>query len=806
METLVQDVRYAVRGILRKPGFAVVATITLALGIGANAAIFSVIDAVLLRPLPYPEPDRIVKLWELEPEGQQRNVDYNFSPANFFDVRDQNESFEQVAYYGRGAVSLTGAGDPQRLTVAWTSANFLEVVGVEPLVGRGFAPGEDQPGSDRMVLLSEGFWRRHFGGDSSVVGQPIRFDGESFTVIGVLPGYVEFPETVDAWVSLGIDPETASKRAVHFLGVAARLRSGVTLEEARAEMSALAGRLEREYPQTNAGRGFNVETAQEHAVGDIRPALLTLLAAVGLVLLIACANVANLLLARATSRQKEIAVRAALGAGRGRLVRQFLTESVILSLLGSAAGVLIAVWGKDLLVALGPKEVARLSGTSLDHRVLLFTVGVSLLTGIVFGLVPALQASKPDLNDALKDGGRGGAGLARTRTRGALVVFEVAVSLVLLAGAGLLVRSFVRVLSVDPGFDPRNVLTMQLSLPESKYGEASQTAAFYQQLQERIAALPSVRYVGVVNSLPLSASGATAWMHVEGRPNPPDVEPPEVGYRVAGGDYFRVMGIPLLQGRAFSTQDSAEATPAALVNETLARAFWPGEDPLGRRFKLGPNPEGGSWITVVGVVGDVRHSDLESAPRPEAFLAHAQESWSSMTVVLKVDGDPSSLVAAVTDQVRSMDPDQPVFSVRTMEEVRAASVAGRRFSMALLAGFAGLALVMAAVGLYGVISYSVAQRTHEIGIRMALGAKAGDVLRLVVRQGLGLVGMGVAAGLVAAYALTRFLEGMLFGVSPTDPATFAGIAALLVGVALLASYVPARRAARVDPMVALRHE
>jgi putative ABC transport system permease protein len=802
-----QDARFGARVLLKRPGFAIMAVVTLALGVGATTAIFSVVDSVLLRPLPYREPDRIVRVWEEVREGRLGETDENVAPGNFVDIRDQVGAFEQVALFGLGEANLSSGGaEPERLEVVQCSPDLVSLLGVAPLAGRPFLPDETGERGEPAVMLSEGLWKRRFGADPSVVGETVELDGKRHAVVGVLPASVKFPAPVDLWVASAVPSDMVSERAVHFLGVAARLAPDATLGQARAELDGLAARLERDYPQTNEGRRFGVATAHDFAVRDVRPALLLLLAAVGLVLLIACANVANLLLVRTSARQAEIALRSALGAGRWRLARQLLTESLLLALAGGALGVLLAFAGLEALVALGPAELESLGDAAIDTRVLAFTLAVTLATGLVFGLAPALGSLGADVGDALKDGAKGAVGDAgRRRARSVLVVAEVAVSLVLLVAAGLLARSFVGVMSVEPGFDARGVVTAKLELSRSRYEDNVRVAELYRQLCERVAALPGVRSAGTVNYLPLAGDGATSWLHVEGRPTPADQEPPEVGYRVAGDDYFEALSVPVARGRDFSREDVAEGAPVALVNEELAREFFDG-DAVGRRIKLGPRPDEAPWTTVVGVVGSVRHYGLDARPRPEVYLPHAQDSWRHMAVVARTDGDTAALAGAIEEQVRALDPAEPVFAVRTMDEVIAASVAGRRFGMALLAAFAGLALVLAAVGLYSVVAYSAAQRTHEIGVRMALGARAVDVVAMVLRQGMALALAGVAAGLAAALAASRLLEGMVFGVSATDPTTFVAIAALLAAVALVASYVPARRAARVDPMTALRDE
>ena len=805
MNSLWQDVRYGVRMLAKRPVLTLITAAALALGIGANTAIFSVVDAVLLRPLPYPESDRIVRVFATD---LKRNIlKYPTSYPNFTDWRERGSVFEHMAAHASTGAAVTFGDTPESVEGVYASADLFPLLGVSPAVGRVFTREEERPGS-RVVVLSHALWQRRFGGDPSVVGRQFLFDGEGVTVLGVMPEGFKFPvdaEGAEYWAPF--DPESAGnkERGNNYLSVVARLKPGVSAAQAQGEMEAITARLQEEYQDRNAGRGANVVSMYEDVVGGVRPALYVLLAAVGFVLLIACANVANLLLARAAARQKEIAIRTALGASRWRVVRQMLTESLLLALIGGALGLLLALWGVDALSSLIPADIPRVKEIGLDARVLLFTLGVSVLTGVVFGLAPALQASKPDLNESLKDGSRGSTeGFGRNRLRSLLIVSEVALSLILLVGAGLLIRSFVELRGVKPGFDPRNVLTAGISLPTAKYGEASQQAAFHRQVLERVAALPGVKAVGSAEPLPFSGNGWQTSLKFPDRPPAPPGERLTSHTRVVTPDYFRAIGIPVLRGRVINDRDDENAPKAMVINETFANKYFPGEDPLGKRVT--PTVAPGFDAQVVGVVGDVKHRRLNEESAPEFYVSYLQAPQPFISLVVRAEGDPAALAGALRNTVLQVDPNQPLYSVKTMDELLSDSVARSRFQMLLLTIFASVALALAGVGLFGVMSYTVTQRTHEIGIRMALGARAGDILRMVVRQGMVLVGMGVALGLAGAFALTRFISTLLYGVSASDPLTFAGVSALLAAVALLACLVPARRATKVDPMVALRYE
>jgi putative ABC transport system permease protein len=808
--TLWQDLHYGLRMLLRNPAFAFVAVMTLALGIGANTAIFSVVNAVILRPLPYESPEQLVRVGGANLRTGRGMG--SFSPQDFYDWRERNTVFEQIAAYDGWSPGLTGTGEPERIEAARVSASFFSILRAKPQLGRAFLPGEDQPGNNMVVVLGHSLWQRRFGADPSVINSQITLNGASYTIVGVMPASFETPRFTrsilaepELWAPFApnLNDWTRGGRAVD--AAVARLKPGVTLEQAEAELKAIARQLEQQYPNTNAGQSISVASLHESLVGKSRTALLVLLVAVGFVLLIACANVANLLLARAAARQKEIAIRTALGAGRLRIIRQLLTESVLLATLGGALGLLSALWTTDLLIAGATDALPRLNGTAVDAHVLGFTLLVSLLTGIAFGSAPALQASRPDLNEMLKEGGRTSA-LGGARVRGLLIVAEVAVSLVLLIGAGLLIRSFLRLQEVTPGFNPEHVLALEMFLPGIKYPEDYQHIAFYEDVLKRTRALPGVEAAGVVSVLPVSDNYDRIGFSVEGEPPPPPGEGPDADRYMISSGYFQALAIPLQSGRQFNEQDgAADAQPVVIINETLARRYWQTSAlALGKRVRVGD--EGRPWRTVVGIVGDVKQYGLDTPSTMQVYLPHQQSPSQQMTLVVRAGGDPASQTAAVRNEIWAVDKDQPVYNIRTMEQVLAKSIAGRRFNMLLLGIFASVALLLAAVGIYGVISYSVTQRTHEIGIRMALGAQGRDVLRMVVGQGMILALIGVAIGVIASFALTRVMSSLLFGVSATDPLTFGGIALLLTVVAFLACFIPARKAAKVDPMVALRYE
>ena len=804
-----QDLRYGLRMLVKSPAFTSIAVLALALGIGANTAIFSVVNTVLLQPLPYKNPDQLMMVWE---DATHQGFPFNTpSPANFLDWQQQNTVFEGMAAMAQRSFNLTGAGEPERFDGRRVSANLFSLLGVQPVIGRAFLPDEDKPGS-RVVILSEGVWKRRFGGDPAILGRPISLDGDSYTVVGVMPGSVDMP-TIEGWrdqlwVPIAFDSDEASQRDSHYLEIVARLKPGVTQEKAQAEMTTIAKRLEQQYPESNTKIGIRLKALHDQKVGNIKPALLVLLGAVGFVLLIACANVANLLLARAAVRQKEIALRLAVGASRARLTRQFLTESVLLALIGGGFGLVLAFVGLRILKTFMPASISQAEAISIDPRALLFTGLISLVTGLIFGLAPATQASHFNLNDTLKEGGRdSGASRKGNRIRAVLVISEVAVSFILLIGAGLLINSFLNLLKLDPGYRAENLLTAKVMLPENKYPDTARRVAFFQELLRRVQALPGVESAAAGSNLPLTYHGDSMPIGVEGRPDPPPSQAPDVVYRTVSPGYFNTMGIRIVQGRDFNTQDRLDTPRTAVISEKMARHFWPGESPLGKRFKTGSTTAEGPWREVVGVVADVRQNDFVAEPKMQMYFSYEQVvSLTPNALVVRTKVDPLSLATAVRDAVWAIDKDQPVSNIRSMEEIVSTAVARQRFSTMLLGVFAGLALVLAAVGIYGVMSYSVAQRTREFGIRMALGAQRGDVLKMTVMQGLKLVSIGVAIGLAAAFILTRVMASLLFGVSATDPVTFLSISFVLIGVAAFASFIPALRATRIDPMVALRYQ
>jgi len=769
-----QDLRYAARILWKNPGFTAVVVIALALGIGANTAIFSVVNTVLLRPLPYKDPEQLVMVWEdASRQGYPRDTP---AAANFVDWRDQNSVFSGMAAIAEMNFNLTGVGDPERLKGRLVSASLFPLLGVEPQLGRVFSAAEDQPGAQRVVVLSHRLWQRRFGGDPAINGKALTLNDESHTVVGIMPARFQFPANDDElWVPIAFTAQEAANRNRHYLEVVGRLKPGVTLQQAQAEMTTIGARLQQQYPQSNTDVGVALTSLHEHLVGDIKPALLILLGAVGLVLLIACANVANLLLARAAIRQKEIALRVALGARHWRLLRQFLTESVLLATLGGILGLGIAYAGLLMLGTFIPESISQAREISLDLKVLGFTLAVSLLTGLIFGLAPAIQALRMNQSETLKEGGRDSVtGRSGKRLRGLLVMAEVAVSLVLLIAAGLLINSFVRLRSIDPGFRVDNLLTMKIDLPEPKYEEFERRRAFYTELIQRVQSLAGVRSAAVTTNLPLYRQGNSISVSIEGRPDPPPGQQLIVVTRMISPGYFDTMSIPLLAGRQFTDNDSENSPNVVVVSETMARRFWPGEDAIGKRIAVGRVRSDADWIQVIGIVKDVRQFELNAEPRPQMYMSYRQFGFfAAEDLVVKTDVEPASMAATVRKAVWEIDKNQPVSNIRTMEEILAASIARQRFSMLLLGVFAGVALLLAAVGIYGVMSYSVAQRTHEIGIRMALGAQTGAVLKLAVGYGMKLVIAGVVIGLVAAFMLTRLMSTLLYGVTPTDPATFA---------------------------------
>jgi len=804
LEDLWQDLRYGARMLRKQPGFTLIAVLMLALGIGANTAIFSVVNALLLRPLPFPDAERLV--W-VEEVSKQTNTSQAAWGGHFLAWQEQSQTLAGIAQIDSATWPLTGAGEPERVDIGRIPASFLPMLGVQPLIpGRNFSAVEDSPGGARVAILSHGLWQRRFGGAQDIVGRSITLNDASFTVIGVLPANFRFFYRFDVWVPLALDPQAelaGEKRS--YQSTVARLKPGVNLEQARMELDTLLQRYEMTRPEgkSRIDSRTRLVPLQEHFLGERRRPLLVLLGAVALVLLIACANVANLLLARAVTRQKELAIRAALGASRLRLVRQMLTECLLLAVAGGAAGLLLAAWLTGLLGSLNSTdtfgELGQLAAITIDWRVLGFTLLISLVTGLLCGLLSALQLSRPDLSSSLKEGGRGNSFHSRG-LRSALMVSEVALAIVLLIGAGLLIRSFVKLLDVNPGYQAENLLTARLVLPP-RYRDNSQRVQFYEQVLQRLAALPGVTSVGATSHLPLTGYNMGSTLRVEGRsPQPGEQEPGAPVARV-NPDYFRTMGISLRAGRLLNDGDTESAPSVALLSETLARKLFPSADPLGKRLAVG-----GLNATVIGVVSDIRYTGLDGEVEQAVYLSYRQLPRAGMALVLRSPMEPSSLVPALRNALQEIDPALPIYDVMTMNERLSKSVAARRFNLLLLGGFATLALLLAGVGVYGVISYVVTGRTHEVGIRMALGAQSVDVLGLFIKQGMALVLLGVGLGLLAAFALTRVMESLLFGLSATDPLTFATVAFLLLAVALLACYLPARRATKVDPLVAMRYE
>jgi putative ABC transport system permease protein len=799
MDTLLRDIRYGVRGLLKRPGFTAVALIALALGIGANTAIFSLVNAVLLQPLPFKEPDRLVWMWGNIRQGGNRA---SVSPLDFLDYRQQNTTFEQFAALSSLPINLTGNGEPERLTSASVSGNYFDALGVKPALGRTFGPDNEKPGNDQVTVLSYALWQRRFGGDADIVNKTVVLDGKTCLVLGVMPKNFNFPQSAELWVPMNFERSMMKQRKAHFLRPIGRLKTGMTMAQAQDDTDAIARNLENLYPDTNTGWNLRLVSLRDQLVGNTKPTLFILLGAVGFVLLIACANVANLLLVRAAARQKEIALRTALGASRMRIVRQMITETVLLALMGGALGAFLATWGVEFLVAVSGDNLPSTANVKIDGTVLGFTLIVSLVTGVLFGLAPALRTMKLNLTDSLKEGGRSvGEGVQRNVTRSVLVVLESAVAVVLLVGAGLLVRSLIRLQNISPGFDSHGVLTMRIDLPEDKYSTLEKTTNFFQQLETRVGGLSGVESVGFISHLPLSGQ-LNDWPYtVEGRPPASPDQGFDDDFRLVNTQYFKAMSIPLLRGRNFTDQEVLQSTRVVLISELLAKQVFPNEDPIGHRLVMGMS---GEAFEIIGIVGDIRHRALENQPLPAMYLPTYYGNGRNL--VIRVQGDPANLAAAVRREVKALDPDQPVSAVKTMDDWVATSVSAPRYRTSLLALFALIALVLASTGIYGVMSYSVSQRTHEIGVRIALGAGGFDVLKMIVRQGMSLVAVGLALGLVGAIALTRVMSSVLFEVTPKDPLTFAVVAVFLAFVALLACYIPARRATKVDPLVALRYE
>jgi putative ABC transport system permease protein len=809
MENFIKDIRYGIRGLLKRPGFTVIALITLALGIGANTAIFSVVNAVLLRPLPFQKPEELVIVWE---DATFAGFPHNTpAPANYVDWKTQNQSFADMAASHEDSFNLTGDGEPERVSAYTVSANFFPLLGVQPLLGRSFLEEEDRPGAHKVVMLSYSLWQSRYGGDRNILNREILLNGEKHSVIGVMPASFQFFEKdVRLWVPIALDQEDWANRGGHYLTVVARLKPGVSVAQAQADMNGIMRRIAMDHPgETMEGKlGALVLPMRDEFVGDTRSSLIVLLVAVAFVLLIACANVAGLLLARAVGRRKEIALRMALGAGRTRVIRQLLTESLLLAIAAGVFGSLLAYGSFTFLQGLIPEEMAIAASLKLDVRILIFTIAISIVTGIIFGLVPALQSANFDLNEALKQSS--GRVTSTGRLRSSMIVFEVALSIVLLVGAGLLIQTLFQLFRQYSMLEPEKVLTMRTILPREKYKEPQQRDNFYQQVLQRVEHLPGVVAAGYSTSIPLAWKGGTSGFYPEGLKSPVPGMAYDANHRQVTANYLKAMSIPLRQGRYFESSDNAQSLPVAIINETMARQYWPGENALGRRFKLGDPDENTPWIEIVGIVADVRQMGIDEPVKAEMYFPYQQDNGSIWYIprdlAIRTSGETSNLVGAVRQIIREVDPDQPVSNVATMAEVLGTEAAQRRMGMIMLAGFATLALLLASLGIYGVLAYFVTQHTNEIGVRQALGATPGNILWLVLRKGMGLTFVGVGIGLLAAFALTRLMSSLLFGVTAADPLTFATVPLLLVLVALLACYIPARRATKVDPLVALRYE
>jgi putative ABC transport system permease protein len=812
MESLIKDLRYAVRSLVKRPGFAAIAVITLALGIGSNTAIFSVVNAVLLRPLPFPEPDRLVMIWEdASFAGFPRNTP---AAANYADWKTQNQTFADMAAQDSRSMNLTGDAEPERIDASGVTANFFSLLGVRPLLGRTFSAEEDQPQANKVVVINYRLWQQRYGGERTIVGRDILLNGEKHTVVGVMPASFEFLKSqVGVWVPIAFTPEGLASRTRHYLTVVARMKPGVTVDQANSEVRTISARIAHDHPDEAGRLSAYVMPLRDQLAGNMRRPLLMLLMAVGFVLLIACANIANLLLSRAASRRREMAVRTALGASRLRIIRQLLIESLLLSVVGSVCGLLLATWSFALLERLIPDGLVT-NKLSLDPRVLIFTAVVALLTAALFGLAPAFQASKIDLNSALKQGGgRSGLNAGGNRLRSAMVVAEVALALILLVGAGLLIQTFFKLREQYSGLRPESVLTLRTALARNKYPEASQRIAFYQQVLQRVKALPGVISAGYSTTVPLAMKGNTSGFSIEGR---------TIDQMLAGGlsydanhrqvspDFLNTIGIPIRQGRPFAESDNEEAVPVAIINETMARQYWPGQNAIGKRFKLGDPSDDIPWVMIVGIAGDVRQMGIDEPVKAEMYFPYLQSGEypfnAPRDLAIRTSVDPLSVVAAARNEIHQIDPDQPISNIRTMGEVIGEETASRRLGMTLLTIFAGLALLLATLGIYGVLAYFVVQHTAEIGVRMALGAQRRNILGLVLKKGMTLTLLGVAIGMAGAFALTRLMRSLLYEVSTADPLTYAAIGLLLVIVAFCACYLPARRATRINPLVALTYE
>ena len=822
MGTIGQDVKYGVRMLVKTPALTAIVILALALGIGANTAIFSVINAVVLRPLPYDHAEQLLFLNERSPVLDEMSISY----PNFADWRNQNHVFEKIGVYNRNSYNLTGYGEAERILTAQVSADLFSALRVNPMIGRLFTNDEDKPGGTPVVVLSYALWQRRFGGQDSILNQPITLNGRSYTVIGVMPPDYAFPTRVEMWVPVGQlsgDPNWQERGNHPGLYAVGRLKPGATMAQAQADMNTISANLEKQFPDSNSRNGVRIRPMMEVLVGNtIRDTLWILFGAVAFVLLIACANIANLLLARATARRKEMAIRAAMGAGRWRIARQLLTESLLLSFVGGAVGLVIARLTIKWILYVSPTAIPRSREITLDWTVLAFTLGVSVLTGILFGLVPALQAGEVDVHETLKEAGRGTS--AKHWLRSSLVIVEVATTMVLLIGAGLMIRSFYRLQNVNPGFSYNQLTSFTVALPQRKYVTEEQRATFFNNLVQNIRTLPGVQSVAAASGLPLGNNGWQTSFVVDGRPQPPPGQTPLMEACTVTPDYFRAMNIPLLRGRYFTDQDNRaflagrdlsklndgerliSGTNVIIIDEQFARQHWPGEEAVGKRIHFGSDPKA-PILEVVGVVGRVKMESLSGdSNRVQGYFSFSQVPFNGMTVIVKGQGDPNQLVASARAQVKAIDSDQPIYNIRTMDEIRGEAVAPQRLNLMLLSIFAGIAFVLAIVGIYGVMSYAVTQRTHEIGIRMAIGAQPRDVFRMILGQGMFLTIIGMVAGLIGAFGLTRLMATMLFGIKPTDPLTFAGVALLLALVALVACYIPGRRATKVDPVNSLRYE
>lgn len=805
MEALRKDLKYGIQMLIKKPFFTTMVVLTLGLGIAANTSVFSVVNGVLFRPLPYKDADNIMTIWQKNLQSGAKR--YESSPANFLDWQDQNQVFEELAAIEPWGFDYSGSGEPESINSWLVSADFFNILGVNALHGRTFLPEEYQPGNQRVVVLSYGLWRRRFGSDPNIVGQDILLRGQPYNVVGIMPADFQFPAKRDIWAPKVFGAEDKRRRGTGYLNVIARLKLGVTIDQAQKDADAIASRLAEQYPETNTDVGISVVPLPEQLVGEIRPALLVLLAAVGIVLLIGCANVANLLLALGTQRRTEFAIRASLGATPYRLIRQLITESALLAFIGGIAGILLATWGTGIILALAPSDLPRINQVSIDGRVLAFALGASALTAFVFGLISAIHFSKPDLHGSLKEGSHAKtAGLGQNRLRQALIVSQIALALILLISAGLLVHSFISILRVDPGFKTNKLLAFQVHV-WARYRTPEERAVFFDRVLEQFSALPGVTSVGGASAFPLieDSVDVNASFTIE-EPDAAAGGHEATAYStVATVEYFNTMGIPLVRGRFFTRFDNKDSVPVVLINETMARRYWGNEDPVGKKIKARSFAPA-IVREIIGVVGDVRHTGLDSEPRPEYYVPHLQNPYGSMTFVVRTASDPLALAPAVKGVIWAANRDQPIMHLSTVEQLLSDSLIKRRFSLTLLGCFAVIASILAAVGVYGLISFSVSQRLHEIGIRIALGAQMRDILRIFFREAILLSILGVGIGLAGAFALTQVLRSMLFGITPIDPVIFTSAPILLIGIALMASYIPASKATRVDPVVALKYE